>query len=228
MKKFQKMFLGLIIVILGVLWGLHLNKVINIGNIFFDGWWALFIIVPCTINLFTSKEKFSNLIGIGVGVLAILIAQDILSLSVLWNWFFPGIIVVIGLKIFVYGFKKNTASEVMKKKADSGIKISKFNAIFSEEKPEIKSDVFEAADLNAVFGSLKIDLRNSQIKEGSVISAFAMLGEIEILLPEDVNVKTDSSSVFGSVTEKKHRETDDNEKTIYIDAKTFMGGVNIN
>ena len=37
-------------------------------DIFFDGWWTLFIIIPCFIGLFNDRDRTGNLIGLVVGV----------------------------------------------------------------------------------------------------------------------------------------------------------------
>ena len=57
----------------GILWGLliiHIGvaivlKIIGISfSPFFDGWWTLFIIVPCSVNLIMKKNRTGNFIGI--------------------------------------------------------------------------------------------------------------------------------------------------------------------
>ena len=114
MKNLKKVLIGLAFIIIGVLWGLNSNGIINIRSLFFDGWWALFIIVPCFIDFITSRDKIGNLIGIGIGVLIILVAQDIISFSTIWKWFLPGVLIFIGLNISFYGLRKNTVTEKVK------------------------------------------------------------------------------------------------------------------
>ena len=60
MKKITKIIGGLILIAVGVLFALNALKITNF-DIFFDGWWTLFIIVPCLIGLFTEKDKIGNL-----------------------------------------------------------------------------------------------------------------------------------------------------------------------
>lgn len=45
MKKLNSILWGAALIALGVIWVLNSINVINI-NLFFDGWWTLFIIVP--------------------------------------------------------------------------------------------------------------------------------------------------------------------------------------
>ena len=50
----KNIILGLILIILGVIIGLNTFGITSI-DIFFDGWWTLFIIIPAILGL--SKEK---------------------------------------------------------------------------------------------------------------------------------------------------------------------------
>ena len=45
MRKIESILWGLVLIVVGVIIGLNTMGITNI-NIFFDGWWTLFIIVP--------------------------------------------------------------------------------------------------------------------------------------------------------------------------------------
>ena len=49
MKKFGDLLWGLFFIALGLIIGLNAMGITHI-NIFFSGWWTLFIIVPCFIG----------------------------------------------------------------------------------------------------------------------------------------------------------------------------------
>jgi len=54
-------------------------------TVFFDGWWTLFIIIPCLAALFTVKgDKTWYLIGLAVGVVLLLSAQKVIDGDRLW------------------------------------------------------------------------------------------------------------------------------------------------
>ena len=80
MKKVSSILWGLVLVAAGVIFALNAFNITDI-DVFFDGWWTLFIIIPCAIGLFTEREKIGNIIGIVVGVFLLLCCQDILNLS---------------------------------------------------------------------------------------------------------------------------------------------------
>lgn len=71
MKKVSSVILGLLLIVVGVIFALNALNIADI-DIFFDGWWTLFIIVPCGVGLFTEREKTGNLIGIAIGVFLLL------------------------------------------------------------------------------------------------------------------------------------------------------------
>lgn len=80
--------------------------------------------------------------------------------------------------------------------------------------------------MTAVFGGIKCNLSKSNIKKDVVINTLSVFGGITIIVPSDVNVKVVSTSIFGGV-EKKERDFDSKNKTIYINATCLFGGVDI-
>ena len=71
MKKIENTVIGLILIIIGVIIGLNAFHITNI-DLFFDGWWTLFIIVPCFFGLFKDQDKTGNIIGLIVGIYLLL------------------------------------------------------------------------------------------------------------------------------------------------------------
>lgn len=66
-------------------------------NIFFNGWWTLFIIIPSALGLSEGGHRTSSMIGMGIGVLLLLSFQGVL------HWYMFGRILVAFLFI-VTGF----------------------------------------------------------------------------------------------------------------------------
>lgn len=67
MKKFGNVLWGIVLISIGLIMGGNALGITNI-NIFFDGWWTLFIIIPSFIGLFNDDEKTGNLVGLLIGV----------------------------------------------------------------------------------------------------------------------------------------------------------------
>jgi len=224
MKKVSSVLWGIILVALGVIFALNALDIADI-DVFFDGWWTLFIIVPCTVGLFTEREKTGNLIGIAVGVFLLLCCQDILEFSILWKLLVPAIIIIIGLKMVLTGVFGNQANEILKKMKLEGRECKSGCAVFSGCDLNYAGEVFEGAELTAVFGGVDCDLKHAFIQKDCAIQVTAIFGGIDIFVPENVNVKVSSNSIFGGVSNKTAVHKD--APTIYISGTCMFGGVEI-
>ncbi len=226
MKKFKTIVWGLVLVVVGVVVALNALEITDI-DIFFEGWWTLFIIVPCFIGIFTSADKTANIVGVLVGVFLLLCCQDILEFSLLWKLGIPVIIVVIGLKMIFGGLFKQKSEKITKHIKNNGANIEKFGATFSGSETNFSGQMFYGAELYALFGGVTCDLREAFIEQDCVIKANAIFGGIDILVPEGVNVKVHSTSIFGGVDSKKHQNSSGNSYTIFVHANCIFGGVDI-
>ena len=224
MKKAGSVLWGIVLIAAGVIWALNVFNITDI-DIFFDGWWTLFIIVPCGIGLFTEREKTGNIIGIVIGVFLLLCCQDILSFSMLWKLLVPAIIVIVGLKMVLTGLFGNKANEIMKQMKLEGKQPKTGFAAFSGCDMNYHGEVFEGAELTAVFGGVKCDLRNAIIEKDCAIQVSAIFGGIDIFVPTGINVKVTSNSIFGGVSNKT--AIHQNAPTIYVSGTCMFGGVEI-
>ena len=224
MNKSRRILWGIVLVAVGVILALNALGITNI-DFFFDGWWTLFIIVPCVIGLFKEREKTGNLIGVAIGVLLLLCCWDILSFAMLWKLFVPGLVVFIGLKLVLTGLFANKTNEIMKKLRQDGKTPKSSWAAFSGCDVNYDGEVFEGAELNAVFGGLKCDLRNAYFNEDCAIQLSAIFGGIDILVPDNINVKVSANCIFGGMSNKT--KTHQNAPTLYISGTCMFGGVDI-
>ena len=224
MKKASSVLWGIVLIAAGIILALNVLNITNI-DIFFDGWWTLFIIVPCSIGLFTEREKTGNIVGIAVGVFLLLCCQDILSFAMLWKLLVPAIIVIIGLKMVLVGLFGNKANEIMKKLRMEGKEPKSGCAVFSGCDLNYSGAVFEGAELTAVFGGLNCDLRGAIIEKDCAIQVSAIFGGIDIFVPAGINVKVSSNSIFGGVSNKTAAHQ--NAPTLYISGTCMFGGVEI-
>ena len=98
MKKLSGIVIGALLVAVGVIYILGAFGIADI-NISLDGWWTLFIIVPCLNGVITSKDKTGNLIGLAVGVMLLLAAQDVFEYDMILKLIVPVIIIALGIKM---------------------------------------------------------------------------------------------------------------------------------
>ncbi|MGN0973592.1 MAG: LiaF transmembrane domain-containing protein [Bacilli bacterium] len=224
MNRVSNYLWGLVLIVLGVIFGLNALDITDI-DIFFDGWWTLFIIVPSFIGLFKEKDKTGNLIGLAIGICLLLGCQDYISFDLIWKLMIPAILIIVGLSfIFKDTFNSKVRKEI-KKLNKNGSK--EYVATFGGQTVDFSEEKFDGCSLTAVFGSVKCDLTESIIKEDNVINASAIFGGITIYVPENVNIKINSTPIFGGVSDERKTKTKDNKYTIYINATSIFGGVEI-
>ncbi|MCI8394156.1 MAG: cell wall-active antibiotics response protein [Bacilli bacterium] len=224
MKNLSKILWGMVLIVLGIVIGLNSLEITNI-DIFFEGWWTLFIIIPCFIGLFDSSEsRFGNMIGIIIGFALLLASRDILSFSLLGKIWFPFILIVIGISlIFHNSIKKNIADKVKIGKENG---LESIVATFSDEKISKEKEKFDGANIDAIFGGITLDLSQAVLKEETIISSSAIFGGITIIVPKDVNVKIKPTSIFGG-TSNRMSNKEENKKTVYIESFCLFGGLEI-
>lgn len=217
MENKKGLIWGLVLVILGVIIALNRLNITNI-NIFFNGWWTLFIIVPSFIGLFEKEGRISSIIFLLIGILLLLNSQDIIDFSSVSKLILPIILVVVGLSLVFKNLFNRV--DIPKIKNDK-----EYEAVFSHQNISLDSK-FAGCDLNAVFGALEFDLSNSNIKDESVINVCSIFGGCKIKIPKDVNVSSKVVTIFGSLNNKT-KNTEKVKTTIYIGGVTLFGGVEI-
>ena len=225
MKSFGNVLWGIVLIVVGLIIGGNALGITNI-NIFFDGWWTLFIIVPCFIGLFKEREKTGNIIGLLIGVALLLCCQDLLNFDMIWKLALPTVLIIIGISFIFKDTFNSKISKEINKLNENRPKDSEYCATFSGQNVKFDGEKFNGAELTAVFGGVKCDLTKAIIENDVVINATSVFGGIDILVPENVKVKIKSSSIFGGVDEKKKSDTTDGH-TIYVNATCIFGGVDI-
>lgn len=226
MKNLNKILWGLVLVVVGVIFALNALSITNI-DVFFDGWWTLFIIIPCVVGIFTSNEKTGNLIGALIGAVLLLASQNIIDLSKIWKAIIPVIIVIIGLKMIfgdIFSVKKKKKMDIIKNEDTNA---SEFCATFSGQEVNFDNQIFKSTTLTAVFGGVECDLTGAVIESDALVNVTAIFGGVDITVPDNVNIKITSNSIFGGVSNKAKRKFIEGRPTIYINASCIFGGADI-
>ena len=194
---------GIVLVAIGVIFGTNALGITDI-SIFFDGWWTLFIIVPCTVGLFTSHDKLVSVIGILIGVALLMACQGVIDFEIMRKLTVPVIVILIGLAL-IFKRRDNKAALLLEEAKKNGVPLKQCCATFSGQDVDYTDEVFDGAEFNAIFGGIKCDLR----------------------LPDNVNIKVSSSSIFGGISDKNHKNRAENAVTLYINGTCMFGGMDI-
>ena len=228
MKMVSNYIWGLFLILVGIILGLNSFGVTNI-NLFFDGWWTVFIIAPSLNGLIKGEDRTGALIGLIIGVFLLLSCQDVLDFKLFVKLFIPAILIIIGLSIFFKDKVKDVVAKKMGKINAKDIDMEHtYTSTFSEEKINLDNEKLESCAINSIFGSVSLDLRNVVIDEDVVINNYVVFGGVTIKVPKDVNIVVKTTSIFGGVDNKTSRnKTKENVKTIYIKGTILFGGIDI-
>jgi len=224
MKNINNLLWGLVLIILGIIFGLNSLEITNI-NIFFNGWWTLFIIVPCFINLFEEKDKTGDIICLVIGVALFLGCQDIIRFELIWKLMIPAILVMVGISLIFKDAINTSFKQHIKKLNKANGK--EYCSTFGEQTIDFSNEDFKGCSISSVFGGVKCDLREAIIKEDVIINASSIFGGITIRVPDDINVKISSTPIFGGVSDERKKKTKDGKVTLYIKATCMFGGIDI-
>jgi hypothetical protein len=136
-----------------------------------------------------------------------------------WDYFWPLVIVVIGLSI------------VLRKPWSPNEKVIDANggetfAAFSGVEKTIQSQAYTGGRVTAVFGGTKLDLRTAGITDGATIEVFAAFGGVELLVPRDVKIVFSITPLFGGGNDKTQPDATAS-KTLHIRGTALFGGVDV-
>ena len=212
-KKISNYVWGIFIVFLGLILLFKTLGLITF-DIFFSGWWTLFIIIPSLVDIVVNDHKMTSFNFLILGIVFLLSCQKIIESPVIV--FVCIMIIELGLKIL---FGKQIKNIKKNENAESYI------GIFGESNASNNSSNFQGCDLVSIFGTVKLDLSEIKLKKDVKIDAVNVFGSIYLTVPDDINVKINGVNIFGSSYPKKTKV--DSKYTIYIENVSIFGDIRI-
>lgn len=220
----SKILWGVVLITAGLMLAVNALGFAHI-DIFFDGWWTLFIIVPAVIGLIGGEDKYGSLIWLIIGVALLLAAQGFISIGLIMKLIIPFIVIMIGISVLQKGlFGEKVKEKVEIKDAED---LESIAVVMADDHKVIKGK-FKGAIVDTVFGHSTIDLREVKIEDTASLKISSIFSKTDIILPEGVTLKMNSTRVFGSVSEiVKENKTTKKEKIIYVEAVAVFGGISL-
>ena len=232
-KDYSALIWGLVFVAVGIIFG---GNALNIWDIdvFFPGWWTLFLIIPGLVSMVRYGFNWGSGVLVILGLILLFDALDIISSDIMWKLVFPLILVIIGISIltsfFRSGTKKNIEDDEYSKsksyKYDS-TQYPRYTAILGGGDYKNNTEDLKGVVAEAILGGLEIDLRDAKITEDIVLELTAVLGGIDIYIPDDVRVEIISGvPVLGGFEHKINRNALSGPK-VRIKYTAVLGGIEI-
>lgn len=218
----------------GILWGIAFI-VAGVGfagdafelwnfDLFFNGWWTLFLIVPSLISLFENGIRTSTLSLLGVGVILLLMEQNIINPVLVRKLLVPAVLIVIGVRMLFrnpwrFRRKKTMSSQ------DSGNFCDCWAVLSGRE--ETFSGWLGGANMTAVLGSAHLNLQNAVIDHDIVVSVTTLMGGAELIVPQNVRVHVNVTPILGGVDNRANEVVGGDVPTVYVNGLCIMGGLDI-
>jgi predicted membrane protein len=220
-----QLILGLFIIVLGVLYTLE-----NLGVLYAHDilrYWPILIAlygVSKVIQNQTTGQKAWGVFWIFVGSFWFLDRLDILYFNIWDLW--PLILVALGLSLIWRPSRRNYGFPGGSFVGDNSSTINAF-ALMGGFKRANDSKDFRGGEATAIMGGCELDFRKADIQEGeAVLHVVALMGGIEIWVPENWIVVLQGIPVLGGFEDKTHSPSDSNKRLI-VKGYSVMGGVEI-
>ncbi|MBQ4397616.1 MAG: hypothetical protein II828_08845 [Clostridia bacterium] len=227
-NKMPSVILGLVAVAIGVCYCLKVFNILPDFDLFIDGWWTIFLMVPGLMMLFDrGSNKVVGLVLIALGVGLFLNAQNIISVDLV-KLIIPILIIVFGVSVIVHAFfgnslhKKRVSVEVI---ATSDGSLPRYDVSFGEVSPNYQGKVFDGCHMEVAFGKGTLDLTGATIEGDKTIEVEAAFSGVEIILPPTCKLDLQSNSNFGGVENQFTSSSDENAPTIHVTADVNFGGL---
>lgn len=217
-----RLIIGFGILTLGLLWTLDNLDILQSEPI--TRWWPVILVVIGMVKLLDRRaNRFGPIALIAIGGFLLLDRAYLIDFDL--GDLIPLGIAFLGAKVIWEAVtRRNRGTDVA---GDSDAVIHSF-ALMAGVKRQSTSHEFRGGDANAIMGSVELDLRNAQIREGDdvIIDAFAMWGGVEITVPPHWRVVGNVLPIMGGFEDNTH-PTGESGPTLTIRGTAIMGGIGV-
>ena len=220
-----QIILGLGIILIGILFLLGNMDIIDPHD-YLQYWPVIILIIGLAylIQCHHGPGRIWGLILTFVGAAMLLDRMYFIHFN-LWDYW-PLILVAIGIMMIVKStFIRKVITPPFPESKDSNDYI-KAIAVMGGFKRSNNSQNFQGGELTAIMGGLEIDLRDASLKGDGIIEVFALMGGMELRVPEDWIIIIEGFPFMGGF-EDKTRPPKDSIKRLIIKGTAMMGGVEI-
>jgi predicted membrane protein len=192
-----RLIIGIAILLLGTLWTLDNMNVLESEQ--FTRWWPLVLIAIGALHFF---NRSSNRVGPAILMIVggVLLASNVGHFDIDLGDLIPLGIALFGAKLVWDALARRSARAGIEH-GDSSVHAF---AMMGGVHWHSTTREFHGGDVNAIMGGMEIDLRDAQIQPGeeAVIDALAIMGGIEIFVPQGWRIVSNVLPVMGSFENK--------------------------
>jgi hypothetical protein len=224
-RDLGRVLLALVVVSVGVLYLLEAADVLDAGAAIAD-WWPLLLIGVGVVQVLERSHGVTEpLVWVVAGATLLAFTTDVLGDDA-WAWVWPAFLVLAGGWILLR--RAGTGAHGAPNAASDDTLVA--SGILGGHKVTGTSRTFAGASLTAVMGGVDLDLRQARLApEGAVVTATAVLGGIDILVPRDWRVAVNGTPILGGIEDAREPQeaVPGDAPVLRIDAMAVLGGIEV-
>jgi predicted membrane protein len=208
-----------VLITIGILFLLIENHIIERFNV-----WSLWPLILVFVGAAKLTQSTSGEKGLGVALISLGIVFELSELGYLpfrpYN-LWPLILVAAGGALLWKTLARTNE--------ETGNADPESFTMFGGVERRITAPAFTGTEMTAIFGGYQVDLRKAQIAaEKAVITATAIFGGIELIIPESWVVDIHGSPIFGSYSDETiHHDVASPGPRLIIEGFAMFGGITI-
>jgi hypothetical protein len=224
-ESIGRVFVGFMIILIGVIFLLGSLDKLDVGYVF-SNYWPMLLVFVGIWQLFAAggRNPETGIILIIIGGLFMLSYWDILGVNA-WKVIWPVVIIGVGLWILLKPrvFQRSPSGPGIRED-DLGL-----FTMFSGLNRRIESQQFRGGRASVIFGGIDLDFTGAELAEGkATVELTAILGGMDVRVPRNWKVEVDGNAILGGVDDEHKSEIkEDNPQKLYIRATAILGGIDI-
>ncbi len=176
------------------------------------------------------------------------IFKDIYPALAIRQYFWPGLLILIGMVLILKprskhfqncGYQKKTPSDssnideakIVNETFDSKEDFVDITSVFGGTKKNILSKNFKGGDMVNIFGGTELDLTRADFKGTATLEVTNIFGGTKLIIPSDWAVRSDTTvTIFGGLEDKRNMQgaVYNPDKVLILKGTVILGGIDIN
>jgi hypothetical protein len=189
-----------------------------------DRWWPSILVLAGLLRLLERRRSQTvSIVFIVAGVVLLLLTTDVLEGDA-GSYVGPVILLVAAITVLVHARVRPLAA------AGDDRGVLRVDGILSGPKVASSSATFPGAFLTAFLGHVRLDLRGARPdRDGAVVTATAVLGGVEILVPPGWQIDVRGTPILGDVEDKTDHASPPapDAPVLRVDGLAILGNVEV-
>jgi predicted membrane protein len=228
------MFSGAVIAFVGLLILLD-NMGLPVASHLYRFWPMILILI----GLWNLACRSGRIFGVVMIILGVLFQLDTLGIAHFsWGELWPLAIIAAGVLVMWSSLQARKVSKVVsdtlgaQPQTDPRTTLNEV-AVFGGIERRISSQDFQGGNINAIFGSVELDLRDAAIlQDEAILEINAVFGSVELRIPEAWQITSRGQAAFGSFQDDTRNYRNENppnpaRKSLILTGAAVFGSVEI-